>query len=139
MLFEFIVQCFQSLYCTPWNCYYSNQSWILKWKRYHRVSFWTWVYWITFYTEILLYLGQTFQTHRTTHIVVSSIFVSNNLHGFSKPPVSKIWILLKFGPIDSINTIYYCTSEWTLNFVGQLITKIHENGYIQQILVKNSK
>lgn len=86
----------QLLYCTPWNCYYSNQSWILKWKRYHRVSFWTWVYWITFYTEILLYLGQTFQTHRTTHIVVSSIFVSNNLHGFSKPPVSKIWILLKF-------------------------------------------
>lgn len=45
---------------------------------------------LPFYTEILLYLGQTFQTHGTTHIVVSSIFVSNNLHGFSKPPVSKI-------------------------------------------------
>lgn len=109
----------QLLYCTPWNCYYSNQSWILKWKRYHRVSFWTWVYWITFYTEILLYLGQTFQTHRTTHIGVSSIFVSNNLHGFSKPPVSKIWILLKFGPmILSIQYIIALQNEHLILWVN---------------------
>lgn len=35
-------------------------------------------------------LGQPFQTHKIWNNVVSSIFVGNNFHGFSKPTVLRI-------------------------------------------------